>query len=1031
MINVTSAWHRALASDERAWIEDIRIYNATDGYLYIGNNDIWMNGLVIDDAVSNDTDFQLGCAIVNRLDLTINNIYGAYSKYDFTDCDVFVKIGIMTENGIEKISKGRYVTNGATYNGNLIHLECLDYMSYFDVPFSEAKVTFPATLRQILQKICTACSMALGTDTFPHYDYEIPTAPDDDKLTCREMISYVAQVAGCFAKVTTNTGGQIRLELKWYNQAALESALDGLDGGVFDGISVGTLSSYFNTETGMTELSSSATTDTWFNVSNSVGFFFNGEIYDNIYIDSDSCFAFGNEEPSNHGHTALKDINVNVAEGQSVLIKYQEISYGSKNAIKIKYKGYTGRGSSKRTEYYLNEYEIFFVDDGSIVINFIALPDELNVGENRIIENSVECRFVPSISNALIAYKDSGSWITDSVSSTYQTGDTADGGSFNPWSTGYEYDGGTFSQNNNVHFIQSLYTKNISVDDVIITGVSVTLKTDDTSNPVETHMTGTSGYVVSLEGNPLITKTNYSQILAWLGTQLIGFTFRKADITHASDPSIEAGDVAVIFDSDGNAYPIIISRTTFSTGGTQKTISAAQTPARNSSARYSADVKNYIAAHKAVRAEKSARELADASIRAQLNAGGGLYLTTETEIDAQQQVKTIYYFHNNPNKSESDRQIKFSDAGIAVTANGTEPDPPEGTGVTWYGLTVGGDMLVNLLSTTGFYFDWAKGGDLTLGGASNTNGRLFIENASGQEIGRWTNDGIQLLKGLINLGNGNFVADTNGAVTAKSLTADDYIYVNGNSSSYFKIPSGSDNTQFLEIKSGEVNISGKKEYLKFLSSTGVGDNALSLYNRSSASKWISMTSADPEIIIHDASSASYITSDSLVVDDLYYQNKDLTLNGYGDLIVTGNLSVAGTKPRLVTTKQYGDRFLYCYETPSPMFGDIGEGVIGDDGYCYITIDPIFAQTVDLNQYQVFLQKYGLGECYIVERKRSYFIAAGTEGLKFGWEIKARQFDFSQLKLDKKEPKVYTDNEIDYPQDAINHIEEIQQERMPV
>ena len=1028
MINVTSAWHRALASDERAWIEDIRIYNATDGYLYIGNNDIWMNGLVIDDAVSNDTDFQLGCAIVNRLDLTINNIYGAYSKYDFTDCDVFVKIGIMTENGIEKISKGRYVTNGATYNGNLIHLECLDYMSYFDVPFSEAEVTFPATLRQILQKICIACSMTLGTDTFPHYDYEIPTAPDDDKLTCREMISYVAQVAGCFAKVTTNTSGQIRLELKWYNQAALESALDGLDGGVFDGISVGTLSSYFNTETGMTELSSSAATDTWFNVSNSVGFFFNGEVYDNIYIDSDSCFAFGNEEPSNHGHTALKDINVNTAEGQSVLIKYQEISYGSKNAIKIKYKGYTGRGSSKQTEYYLNEYEIFFVDDGSIVINFIALPDELNVGENRIIENNVECRFVPSTSSALIAYKDSGSWITDSVSSTYQTGDTADGGSFNPWSTGYEYDGGTFSHNNNVHFIQSLYTKNISVDDVIITGVSVTLKTDDTSNPVETHMTGTSGYVVSLEGNPLITKTNYSQILAWLGTQLIGFTFRKADITHASDPSIEAGDVAVIFDSDGNAYPIIISRTTFSTGGAQKTISAAQTPARNSSARYSADVKNYIAAHKAVRAEKSARELADASIRAQLNAGGGLYLTTETETDAQQQVKTIYYFHNNPNKSESDRQIKFSDAGIAVTANGTEPDPPEGTGVTWYGLTVGGDMLVNLLSTTGFLFDWAKGGDLTLGGANNTNGRLFIENASGQEIGRWTNDGIQLLKGLINLGNGNFVADTNGAVTAKSLTADDYVYVDGNSDSYFKIPTGS--SCYVEIKNTGSLFRGLRDTVGIYADVN-GADGINVFKSNSSHGYVPYTHVSAGGIgLFDSSGSTMITGSAVVI----VQGTSYALTyGNGKLEIVGSLVVNGSnyKSRLFPTTDYGERHLYCLETPTPMFNDVGEGQIGDDGYCYVTIDPIFSETISSNQYQVFLQNYGEGECYVFDRKAAYFIVKGTPNMRFAWEIKGKQADFDQYRLESNIRNVETKNQIDYTQDAINHITEIQQERMPV
>ena len=113
-----------------------------------------------------------------------------------------------------------------------------------------------------------------------------------------------------------------------------------------------------------------------------------------------------------------------------------------------------------------------------------------------------------------------------------------------------------------------------------------------------------------------------------------------------------------------------------------------------------------------------------------------------------------------------------------------------------------------------------------------------------------------------------------------------------------------------------------------------------------------------------------------------------------------SLKVAGTKSREAETKDYGDRLLYSYEMPSPMFGDVGEGKIGEDGIAYITIDPIFSETINLSQYQIFLQKYGLGEIYVLERNFLYFVVKGTPGLSFGWELKAKQKGFEQQRLDK-------------------------------
>lgn len=123
----------------------------------------------------------------------------------------------------------------------------------------------------------------------------------------------------------------------------------------------------------------------------------------------------------------------------------------------------------------------------------------------------------------------------------------------------------------------------------------------------------------------------------------------------------------------------------------------------------------------------------------------------------------------------------------------------------------------------------------------------------------------------------------------------------------------------------------------------------------------------------------------------------------GDAQILGPLTVTGTKSRLAETEDYGERLLYCYETPSPMFGDLGEGQIDETGKCYIFLDDIFGETIDTDcMYQVFLQPYGKGECYVTERTSSYFIVEGTENLAFGWELKAIQRDFDTMRLEEYE-----------------------------
>jgi len=160
--------------------------------------------------------------------------------------------------------------------------------------------------------------------------------------------------------------------------------------------------------------------------------------------------------------------------------------------------------------------------------------------------------------------------------------------------------------------------------------------------------------------------------------------------------------------------------------------------------------------------------------------------------------------------------------------------------------------------------------------------------------------------------------------------------------------------------------------------------------------------------------------------------RQVTLYGgdSGDgVYVAGAFTVSGYKSRAVDTEDYGRRHLYSYETPAPLFGDVGEGEIGEDGSCYVWIDPILAETISTSQYQVFLQPYGAGTAYVSERSSGAFKVEGTPGLAFGWELKARQADFTQTRMEKTMDITLPGDSMNYAADAVEHLQELYEGRI--
>ena len=207
----------------------------------------------------------------------------------------------------------------------------------------------------------------------------------------------------------------------------------------------------------------------------------------------------------------------------------------------------------------------------------------------------------------------------------------------------------------------------------------------------------------------------------------------------------------------------------------------------------------------------------------------------------------------------------------------------------------------------------------------------------------------------------------------------------------------------INIQNGKVFIKQEGNEAKFEIRDSDGKRGFTLHKanlygyNSLGAKTITIGNGDVGFI-----NCRYENGDNYPASSLGFGNLQIKKSSteYTNITAIG-LSCTGTKNRIVNTSDYNDRLLYCYETPSPMFGDVGAAQIDDTGKCLIFIDEKFSQTIDLEyRYDVFLTKYGAGDCYVSERTPSYFVVEGTKNLKFAWEIKSIQRDYENLRLEE-------------------------------
>jgi len=553
---------------------------------------------------------------------------------------------------------------------------------------------------------------------------------------------------------------------------------------------------------------------------------------------------------------------------------------------------------------------------------------------------------------------------------SYHDGDIADGGSFNPWNLGFEFNAGDFIDMGRFWTIVSYTNNNIDIEDVVLTGIQI-----ESTNGEEPYsvLAGEDGYIISITNNEFITETTASSVANHLKNKIVGMRFRPLKISILGNPAMEAGDNAYVVDRKGRAVHCLLTNIDYTIGSYASVSCDAMSAVRNSADRNSAMTKAIVQARKNTERMLSAYDLEMQQLTNLITQSFGLHKSEETLDDG----SVIYYMHNKPLLKDSDTVWKMTADAFAVSTDG---------GKTWNaGIDSSGNVLVNVLSAIGINFDWARGGTLTLGGSNDAYGAMKILDANGGQIGKWDRNGIEATRADINgtlrnrdgehgltLINGRVYAYHNESLVGQMGSMG---YANSNKRGF----SMSSDADYLALSTGRT--SGNALAIRYIINNGLnyeGYNERHVFEETVRISGSLFLGHDTTRIIGLGNSAAIV----------------------GGLIVDGAFSTTGAKNRVVGTSS-GYVGMNAVESTGAFFQDYGSGIMDKNGECFIFLDPIFADTIEAkHEYYIQLTQTSDRNVGYAKKEDGYFVVYGEAGATFDWVISAKQKGYEMDRMEK-------------------------------
>ena len=184
----------------------------------ITNDNIIDRGFSYTDSTSQEGSLEIGSCIVNQFTMTIHNPT-EYNNFVYAGADVTLEIGRKIAGTMQYVQKGIYYVISDGYYNDVITLTCYDKMILLDKPFDASSYYDSygyfreCTLGELFSKLVNQADITTdGIIVLNNENMVIKKDPQLDKMTCRQLLYYICQCEGCYARF--NRFG--KLELKWH-----------------------------------------------------------------------------------------------------------------------------------------------------------------------------------------------------------------------------------------------------------------------------------------------------------------------------------------------------------------------------------------------------------------------------------------------------------------------------------------------------------------------------------------------------------------------------------------------------------------------------------------------------------------------------------------------------------------------------------------------------------------------------------------------------------------------------------------------
>lgn len=995
MINVSTQLKKESLTNRNYYVTaNVTLSNGTT--LKLGKKDFYLSGnSLVDSADSGD--FPVGVAIEKTASLSLVNDDGRFDGYNFNAARFVIFLNVQLSDRIETIKRGTYIVSKKPATASEISLSLLDKMHNADKTY-DSNLSFPCTVKELLSECCQQCGITLGDAMFPNSDFQIQQAPSN--ATYRTVIGMCAGIAGgnaridendllriiTFDKTFTNTtiydGGTVK---NWTNG-------DDLDGGTLKPWTTGTV------------IDGGTLSNNDYHALFSI---------QNLQYDVDDVIVTGVK------YVEDETEYMSGQDGYVITIDNQLLSGNAQAGVEAIGKQLIGlRMRPFSCDGIANGYATFgdsveFIDTKNRVFRSFATNVEFVFGGS----TSWSC-------SAKSAEEDVSEFIGGQQAAVEQSKKDIE-----KKLSAYDV---KLKQMNELaaNTLGFFYTEEVQED-----GSVITYRHDKPTlaDSKVIYKTGVDGFFLSVDGGQT-WKAGFDSngdavlnILYAIGIQSEWINTRGLT---AKDNN---GNTTLRIDADTGAVTLEVENFTLKS----RTIEQIAKDVVDGTVQSNVTIPNYYGTYTPTLQNYPASEWKSEEYE---KHDGSIFMNFSTS--------QVYMFSGTDGtwrELDAEKIVNFERVFNALTDNGKQEGIYMQNGHLYINASyiksgqISADLInlknINVTNSSGvstFAIDnygnvtlrpntfVLANGDTIYSVAENkastalSNANRYTDNAlSNLDIGKMSKQ--EIINVLSDNSNNKGLYLSNGNVY---MNAD---YINTGELAGWKVgikklsASGTYGEVTLDASTGEIySETNTGVYVPGYGTLyGTRIRGINLYT---GTVHASSASIDTSVSAGSVSTSKKVEAGTHVEASGHFYSAG-TGTDLADASIRGKLKVNGTKSRSVSTVDYDEQLFYCYEMPTPFFGDIGESVISDDGTCMIDIDDIFQESANVGiKYYVFLQREGEGDCWVAEKEQNYFVVKGTPGLKFSFEIKARQIEYEHMRFTDPGDTAYTDaRDIEIPE----------------